>query len=280
LMEIFSAMSQFVISYAVQLWFCASPRGRRGGPLKDAGGVPCCATVQGFFAGLFYHLGTFAFGSFLVSVFRVFRDFMALITKEAADGNPAVACCTCCCTLCLDCFTRFLQFINKNAYMDTAINSNGFCKAGYHAITVLKQLSTEVLTLNAATVMFQFTGVGGIAAAGAALTHLMCTYWDRFADKSSPMYVEDPIPLDIISAVVCGIVAWPFMLLMDQVADTLLFCYAIEKLRTPPPPPPRPDYDEYPENQGSCFGCCGGGQKLQRERYNAAEMEALVPKRR
>mmetsp|Transcript_108124 Transcript_108124/g.336135 ORF Transcript_108124/g.336135 Transcript_108124/m.336135 type:complete len:542 (+) Transcript_108124:80-1705(+) len=164
IMEMCSALSSFVIAYAVQLWFHQT----RGG--LDSSASPWCPTLQGLIAGLTYHLGTFAEGSFIIAAVRGLRDFMFLVTKQAADsGNSVVACCGCCCTCCLDCFNKFLKFMSKNAYMDTAMNSNEFCKAAHHAVLVLLEHAGEVATLNTATVVFQIAGISGIAAGGALL---------------------------------------------------------------------------------------------------------------
>mmetsp|Transcript_144461 Transcript_144461/g.448518 ORF Transcript_144461/g.448518 Transcript_144461/m.448518 type:complete len:512 (+) Transcript_144461:336-1871(+) len=251
IMEVCDAFSNFVISYAVQLWYVAT----RGG-LDSSMEAPCFPTAQGICAGVTYHLGTFAFGAWIIAAVRGLRDFMFLMTKQASDsGNSVMACCGCCCTLCLDCFNKFLKFMCKNAYMDTAMNSNAFCKAAHHAVTVLIEHAGEVATLNTTTILFTIAGVSGIASAGVGTMHLLCTYWPELNDPSSPQFVDDRVTLYAITAVISALVSIPFMVLLDQVSDTILYCLCIEKKRTPPPPPYQ-DGDDY-DKQGSLFcGCC------------------------
>merc|ERR1719453_1703731 len=57
-----TATSQFVLAYAVQLWyFTAYEDGEKHG-------VPACPLIQGYKTGILYHLGSFAFGSFIIAV--------------------------------------------------------------------------------------------------------------------------------------------------------------------------------------------------------------------
>merc|ERR1712110_313310 len=110
--------------------------------------------------------------------------------------------------------------MTKYAYMDTALNANGFCKAAYHAVVVLTENAEEVATLNTTTVIFQIAGLGGVAAVGALCMHLMCSYWSEFSDPSSPRFVEHRVTMYIVAAIVSILVATPFMTLLDQISDT------------------------------------------------------------
>jgi len=270
IMEVASALSNFIMSYAVQLWFHYT----RGGD-ESSSEAPCFPTFQGLLAGLTFHLGTFALGSFIVACVRVLRDLMFLITKQAeGSGNAVLTCCACCCTCCLDCFNRFLKFMTKSAYMDTAMNSNSFFPAAFHAATVLLEHAGEVVTLNAATFIFQAAGTLGIAAGGVGTCHLLCTYWPELSDKEGKAYVENKLQLYAVAGIISAFVARPFMTLLDQVSDTLLYCNAIEKKRTPPPPT-EPD-DEFEKPTGWC-GCCCTNPKPNNNRETERDM--LVPGR-
>jgi len=200
---------------------------------------------------------------------------MFLITKQAeGSGNAVLTCCACCCTCCLDCFNRFLKFMTKSAYMDTAMNSNSFFPAAFHAATVLLEHAGEVVTLNAATFIFQAAGTLGIAAGGVGTCHLLCTYWPELSDKEGKAYVENKLQLYVVAGIISAFVARPFMTLLDQVSDTLLYCNAIEKKRTPPPPT-EPD-DEFEKPTGWC-GCCCTNPKPNNNRETERDM--LVPGR-
>jgi len=266
IMEVASALSNFVMSYAVQLWFHYT----RGGD-ESSSEAPCFPTLQGLLAGLTFHLGTFACGAFIIACVRGLRDLMFLVTKQANEsGNAVLTCCACCCTCCLDCFNRFLKFMTKSAYMDTAMNSNSFFPAAFHAATVLLAHAGEVVTLNAATFIFQVAGLGGIAAGGVGVCHLICTYRPELSD-----YAEDKLQLYAVAGIISAFIAAPFMTLLDQVSDTLLYCNAIEEKRKPPPPI-EPD-EEFEKPTGWC-GCCCATKPNNNNNFDT-ERDMLVPGR-
>lgn len=77
-----------------------------------------------------YHAGTAAFGSLLVAIIQVIRTVIAKVQKEAKKANSKLAeCVLCCCQCCFWCLECALKYINKNAYIQTAIFSTSFCKS-------------------------------------------------------------------------------------------------------------------------------------------------------
>jgi len=69
-----------------------------------------------------YHMGSLAFGSFLIALIWLVRIIFEYLEKKmkagggAALDNPFTRCVTCCCRCCLDCCNRFVKYINENAY--------------------------------------------------------------------------------------------------------------------------------------------------------------------
>jgi hypothetical protein len=153
--------------------------------------------------------------------------------------------------------------MTKNAIIDVSINSTGFCVASQNAEQFLsmRRVRDALLALNAATFLFQLAGLGGIAACGAVLTHLMCDHWEAFADPASPDYVENKPFMDALAAGLCTIVAWPFIQMIGHVASTILFCMAVDEHRMPPPPPQQNWTEDFTP------GCCDCGTSRNRDRY-------------
>jgi Plasma-membrane choline transporter len=77
---------------------------------------------------VWYHSGTCAFGSLLVAIVQLIRAIIAKAQKKAKEADSKIAqillCCCQCFFWCLECC---LKFINKNAYIQTAIFSTSFC---------------------------------------------------------------------------------------------------------------------------------------------------------
>eukprot|EP00397_Hematodinium_sp_SG-2012_P034263 GEMP01036736.1.p1 GENE.GEMP01036736.1~~GEMP01036736.1.p1 ORF type:complete len:427 (+),score=84.00 GEMP01036736.1:719-1999(+) len=224
IMNIFSALGQFVVSYAVTLWYY-TPKDEDGS--KDSPNCPLC---RGAFNGIFYHFGTLAFGGFLVAVCQVLRVVLGYLAKQAAGtGNAVMATIAKALVCCVTCFQRFLEFINKNAYMDVAINSTSFCTAAKNAFnTITSELST-IAILNGACFVFQIAGGSIISGVGAFLTYSIVTTQEMFTSDESSWFVADPVFLAVASGVVCMTIAWAFMIIFDQTADTLLYCFITDK---------------------------------------------------
>mmetsp|Transcript_17062 Transcript_17062/g.59722 ORF Transcript_17062/g.59722 Transcript_17062/m.59722 type:complete len:644 (-) Transcript_17062:88-2019(-) len=220
LLEFCNALSTYVISYVTQMWF-----------FKVGGG---CSVGKAYCSGLAYHSGSLAFGSLLVALVRGVRIVLSVAAQAMKDtGNSVGWVIASVCTCFVSCFERFLEKLNKFAYMDIAINSNSFCTAAGHAMSVLTHNATAAITLQGATFLFEIAGVGGITAAGSMSTYMVATNLSQYNDPTQETYVEDPVFLAVVSAVLCFFVSLPFMLVFSSAADTVLFCFALERTRTP-----------------------------------------------
>jgi hypothetical protein len=230
--ETLNAISQFVLAYATSIWyFCeVKPEGKVGKP-KLCG---VFTLLRGFFYCIFYHLGTVAFGAFLVAVLRLARYILNFVAKQAkAGGNPAAAALANACACCLKCFEEIVKFMNKNAYIDCAINSNSFIPAAKDAFKVLTSNAGAVAILNGATFVFQLAGVGAVTAGTGALCYTLATKVSYWSDPVREHYIEDPVLIAGFASFIGFIVSFTFMLVFDMVADTMLFCYASNAERNP-----------------------------------------------
>ena len=57
--------------------------------------------------------------------------------KCAKSGNKLAAAILCCIGCCIWCLEKFMKFLNKNAYIQTAIHGYSFCKAARSAFFLL-----------------------------------------------------------------------------------------------------------------------------------------------
>jgi len=80
-----------------------------------------------------YHSGTAAYGSLIVAIVQLIRAIIAKFQKEAEKTKNKIAeIVFCCCQCCFWCLEKCIRFINKNAYIQTAI-----CKLLYLVIPAL-----------------------------------------------------------------------------------------------------------------------------------------------
>jgi hypothetical protein len=225
IMSLVTALSQFVLAYSVQLWYFTPI-------LHDHKDAPSFPLFRGYYIGLCYHMGSLAFGGLVVTMFSVVR--LTLGTLAAAsehEGHPVLAIIAKCLFCCVECYQRFVEFLNKNAYMDIAINSTTFCTAAQNALQVIAREMEAIAFLNGATFVFKITGYALITASGTFIVWTMVRSMWCFNNVASSWYIHDPIVVCALAGVICFIIAMGFMIVFDMVADTVLYCFATEERR-------------------------------------------------
>jgi len=228
-LELANATSQFVLAYIVQAWYFTP---YHEGHKDD---IPSCTLVKGYLVAWMFHLGSLAYGSFIIAVTRLIRLVLSQIVKQAkGDGNAALACVAAALGCCVYCFQKCMEFINKNAYMDIAVNSNNFCTAAYNAFWFIVKSMPEIATLNGACWIFMLAGVGGITGCSCYVCFISVGYFDVYSNPTSEWYVSDKVMVTSFAGFVAFIVSYSFMTVFDMVADTILFCFVVEKNRRNP----------------------------------------------
>mmetsp|Transcript_3634 Transcript_3634/g.7266 ORF Transcript_3634/g.7266 Transcript_3634/m.7266 type:complete len:688 (+) Transcript_3634:110-2173(+) len=96
----------------------------------------------------FYHLGTCAYGSLIIAIIQVIRVIIARAQREAKKANSKIAqAILCCCQCCFCCLEKCLKFLNKNAYIQTAIFSTPFCKSARKAFFLIVRNAARIAAL-------------------------------------------------------------------------------------------------------------------------------------
>ena len=161
------AMGNLVVAGATAEWFLADD--------KKFLSMPALSSLH---RTVRYHIGTAAVGSFLIAVVQMirwaFRYYMYQLNKMNPDGTfgSFVKILSCIGECCLDCLERFLDFINKNAYIQTAIKATSFIPSTIAAGQLILRNILRIGTLNIVTSMFVFLGKYFIALATGAIAAL------------------------------------------------------------------------------------------------------------
>ena len=144
------ACNFFVIASCVCHWYFTSSSDTRGN----------ISITQGIWWAVRYHLGSLAFGSFILAVvwlIRIIFEYVAAQLKKAEGNNPAgmfIKCMVCCCRCCLSCVNRFIKFLSENAYVQILLTNENFCPAALNAfLLILKNAATFALTEAAGTII-------------------------------------------------------------------------------------------------------------------------------
>ncbi|KAL3773532.1 hypothetical protein ACHAWO_000528 [Cyclotella atomus] len=133
----YSTNTKYAGLYMVFVWFWTSRFIIAVGQLVVALSVSGTKSAIGnktFIKGLclvsVYHLGTAAFGSLIIAVIKTIRAVLTYIQKKASKSKLRVAIVILAVLKCLLwCLEKCLKFVNKQAYIQTAMFSYSFCKA-------------------------------------------------------------------------------------------------------------------------------------------------------
>ena len=104
------SLASFVVAAAAAIWYHTSNADTNG-----KGSVS-----RGFYWAFRYHLGSLAFGSFLIALIQFIRiifEYYANKLQSANKDNKVIKCLLCATRYLLDCFERCIKFLTKNAYI-------------------------------------------------------------------------------------------------------------------------------------------------------------------
>lgn len=143
------AMGELVIALCVAKWYFTRDKSRIGSGI----------VIKSMCTSMFYHMGTAAFGSLFVAIVQMIRAIVARIQKKAAElDNKVGEALLCCCQCCLWCFQKFLEFLNKNAYIQTAIFGTNFCRSAREAFALIVRNAGRVASIHFVSEVVLFVG--------------------------------------------------------------------------------------------------------------------------
>jgi len=130
--EFIVAMGQLTLAISFSTWYFS--------PQKGSLVSFRMSIIHSMNIAFFKHAGTAAFGSLLIAIVRLVRSILLYThkkLKQSGANNKLVDIAMCCCQCCLWCVEKCLKFINKNAYIQTAIFGYPFCKAAREAFFLI-----------------------------------------------------------------------------------------------------------------------------------------------
>ncbi|CAM9966712.1 unnamed protein product [Ascophyllum nodosum] len=139
-----TAFGQIVIAMSVSAWYFARSK-------VSVGSLIVFASATKTFC---FHVGTASFGGLIIAIVEFVRAILSYINKKAKlSGNKIAEYISCCCICCMWCLENCLRFINKNAYVQTAIFSTNFCTSARNAFSLIAR---NLVRVAAVTVLGDF----------------------------------------------------------------------------------------------------------------------------
>ena len=116
--------------------------------------------VQSLYRTLRYHLGSLAFGAFLIAIVqlaRIFAEYLDRQTKQFQEGNKMLMLAMKCVKLVLFCLEKTVKFITGYCYIYIALQGSSFCFACFSVFTLIitnaAQLAVNTLVRTILTYM-------------------------------------------------------------------------------------------------------------------------------
>lgn len=169
------SLSNFVLVGVACLWYFAQDRNNLGSPITTM-----------FSWAFFYHVGTIAFGSFLLALIWTIQIILEYIHKKVkeAEGDKTgsltwfVNCCRCC----AQCFERIIKYINKHAYVETVLRNVGFCSGAMKAFSVITSNILRFGVLSGIVKLAILFGNIFIAAVTTLIGHYLLQWYSKWAE--------------------------------------------------------------------------------------------------
>ncbi|XP_046368399.2 choline transporter-like protein 4 isoform X3 [Haliotis rufescens] len=187
--------------------------------------IPAFPLASSFWRCFRYHLGTLAFGSLIIAIVQMIRIFLEYLDHKLKGSENAVAKfflkCLKCCFWCLE---KFIKFINKNAYIITAIYGKNFCMAAKDAFFLILRNVVRVVVIDKVTDFLLFIGklvVVGLVGAGSFF------FFDGripYLAKYTPNLNFYVVPI-VVVIIGSYIIAACFFSVYGMAVDTLFLCF-------------------------------------------------------
>ena len=245
--QLIKASMDFIIGVAVSSWYFADTDPATGKRVPKSK-WPVCHGIAMVFR---YHLGSLAFGSFLVAVIQLIRIIVEYVdrkTKTAQDKNKLAKAAMCMCKCCLWCLECCMKFITRQAYLMMAIVGENFCfsakKMFYFS---LRNVAKVGITHGVAGVVVFF---GKVFCVG--MSTFFC-YLIITQTKAVGTSVEPLFPV-LMCAFIAYIVASVILTLFSTTTEALLLCFLVDNEKN------NGNTSHAPDSLRQCLDKHGGGE--------------------
>lgn len=122
------------------------------------------------------------------------------------------------------CFERFIEFLNKNAYIQVALSGKNFCTGAKNAFLLILRNPVRFAMLGMLGNLFTYLGVLIVSACGTLFGYFTCTY--HTALKNS---LHGPWTTTGCCCLLSITVAIIFMSVYSMSIDTILQCFFLDE---------------------------------------------------
>ncbi|XP_043197038.1 choline transporter-like protein 4 [Amphibalanus amphitrite] len=205
-----AAINQIVVAIAFSTWYFSTSKS-----------FSLVLPLRAYVLALIFHSGTAAFGSLLISIVKVCRATLTwLKSRLEKRGGRLAGCLVSCCQCCFWCVENVIQFINRRAYIVTALESVGLCAAGQRGLAVVMRNLARVAVADSVTALVLWLSRLLVVAASVLLVH-----WTMEAALSEPVPWLLPA---VFSGLIAYAVAGTAFSVFAMGVDTIFYCAMVD----------------------------------------------------
>jgi hypothetical protein len=192
--------------------------------------------MHGYKNGIVFHLGTLAFGGFVLGTLRLINAILSICLKllskgKDKDGKDKQSCVVevlcCCCLCCMTCIMKMVELLNDLVYTDCALDGSDYITA---VRDVIKIVGTPEHTMaygimETATSLMKMLGMASITGVG---TYGVYTYLVQNFNPDPPK--TSVIVMCVGCALILLFISLSFMSAFCQAAMTVMYVDMWEKV--------------------------------------------------
>ncbi|KAK7940164.1 hypothetical protein WMY93_003490 [Mugilogobius chulae] len=189
------------------------------------GDIPTCPIFASMGRALRYHTGTLAFGSLILSIIQIIRVLLEYLDHKLKGAqNKFVKFLLCCLKCCFWCLEKFVKFLNRNAYIMTAIYGKSFCTSARDAFLLLMRNMLRVAVLDKVTDFLLFLGKLLVVGLVGVFAFFFFSGRVKAFENTAPHLHYYWVP--IITVVIGSyLIAHGFFSVYSMCVDTLFLCF-------------------------------------------------------
>lgn len=207
-------VAQFIIGCSACLWYFEQSTDTKGQ-----------GTVgRAFYWSYRYHLGSVAFGSFIIAVCQMMRFLFEYYRKKIgiAEKTKLVKALLCLTGYLLWLMDKCVKYISKNAYIQVALTNNHFFKSAWHGFALMVKNVHRFGAANSIGAIYMLFGAIMIMAANGMVGYLFLTQF-------TIVPVNSPIPPVVAICLISGTMAYTFLSIFSFSSDAILQSFLLDE---------------------------------------------------
>jgi solute carrier family 44 (choline transporter-like protein), member 2/4/5 len=213
------ALGQFILASSVCIWYFSVN--------SDSG--PQRPISRSLWRAFRYHLGSIAFGSLILAIVWAIKYILMYIQGKikqtgASQNSKVVEWILRILTCYVLCFERFIKFLNKNAYIQVALNATSFCASARNAFFLILRNASRFLAVGSIGAVFMFLGKWVITLAASYIGYMLITRVSTWKDS-----IHSPIFPTVVFILLSYSISGLFMSVYGMACDTILQCFLADE---------------------------------------------------